>query len=129
MRQAERPRNVYPGLWAIIAGGIDDGESHREALDREVLEEGGIDISKYPAEFIDAARDEAEKTLSSGERVWCKMKFNTYKVTITDRNADEIPVVLDEEHTEYAWVAPEDLKSMQCNAPSVVLFRKLGYQM
>jgi len=126
LRQAEKPRNVYPGLWAIVGGGINDGESHRDALNREVLEETGIDISKYTSELTDIAYGEGEKTLPSGERVLCKMKFNTYKVSIVDKGADELQVVFDDEHTEYEWLKPEELKHKNFNAPSLVLFTKLG---
>jgi len=36
---------VYEDLWVIPGGGIDDGESKRKALARDVQEEVGMDIS------------------------------------------------------------------------------------
>lgn len=129
--QALRPLNssgVYPGCWAIIGGGIDEGEDQRTALNREFLEETGIDISPYPAELIHEDEGETEKTLrNSGERVLCKMKFHTYQVTISDHNADKIPVKLDHEHIQYRWSDLSELKDMKLTPPSVVLFKKLGY--
>ncbi len=121
-------RGVYPGCWGIIGGGVDEGEDQRTALNREFMEEAGIDISKYPAELIHEATGEAEKTLKdSGERVLAKMNFHTYKVVMNDKNADEIKVTLDDEHTEYRWSNLPDLKSMKLTPPSVELFKKLGY--
>lgn len=119
---------VYPGHWGIIGGGVDEGESQRETLNREVLEEAGFDISAYPAELIYQNEGEAEKTLKdTGERVFCKMKFYTYKIVLDDKNANEIKVVLDDENTEYAWHMPNELKDAKLTPPSVELFTHLGY--
>ena len=128
VRQAQKERNVYPGLWGIVGGGIDKGETQRQALDREVIEEAGIDISQYPAELIDGSVGEAEKTLKdSGERVLCKMNFHTYKVIISDKDADSIEITLNDEHTEYRWTTPPELRELELTPPSVELFTKLGY--
>jgi 8-oxo-dGTP pyrophosphatase MutT (NUDIX family) len=119
---------VYPGCWGIIGGGVDEGEGHREALDREVMEEAGIDISKYPMEFVSDGTGEAEKTLKeTGERVLAKMKFYRYKIIMDDKNADEIPVTLNYEHTEYHWTDPSELKTMKLTPPSIEVFKQLGY--
>ena len=119
---------VYPGCWVIIGGGVDKGEDERIALNREMKEETGIDISPYPAELVFESEDETEKTLKeSGERVLAKMKFHTYKVIMADKNADEIPVTLDEEHIDYRWVTTSELKDLKLPSPSIKLFQKLGY--
>ncbi|KKW19995.1 MAG: NUDIX hydrolase [Parcubacteria group bacterium GW2011_GWA2_51_10] len=121
-------RGVYPGCWGIVGGGIEDDEDERSALDREVLEESGIDISGYPVELIHLADGEGIKKLKgTGERVFCKMKFHTYKVLIHDRNAEDISVTLDDEHTEYRWCDPSELIALKITPPSVDLFTKLGY--
>lgn len=126
--QTPNGRGVYPGCWGIIGGGVDEGEDRRTALNREFAEESGIDISKYPAELIHEANGEAEKTLKdTGERVLAKMNFHTYKIVINDRNAHEIPVTLDDEHSEYRWSDVAELKDLKLTPPSVELFKKLGY--
>lgn len=126
--QTPNGRGAYPGCWGIIGGGVDEGEDQITALNREFLEESGIDISNYKAELIDEAEGEAEKTLKdTGERVLAKMKFYTYKVILDDKDADEIPVTLDEEHTEFRWSDMTELKDLKLTPPSVELFKKLGY--
>jgi 8-oxo-dGTP pyrophosphatase MutT (NUDIX family) len=119
---------VYPGYWGIVGGGMEIGETHEDTLFREIQEEMGNDLSKYPIELIDEAEGESEKTLKeSGEVVLCKMKFYTYRVLVSDKIADEIRVTLNNEHTEYRWSEVSDLKSLKLTPPSVELFRKLGY--
>ena len=127
LQSAENKRCVYPGHWGIIGGGMEESEDQRTALNRETLEESGIDISSYTAELIHESEGEAEKTLDTGERVFCKMKFHTYKVVINDRMADEIKVTLNDEHTEYRWVEPPQLKHLKLTPQSVGLFKQLGY--
>jgi 8-oxo-dGTP pyrophosphatase MutT (NUDIX family) len=121
-------RGVYPGCWGIIGGGVDQGEDHRAALNREFLEETGIDISIYPVEFIDESKGKGEKTLKgTGERVLAEMNFHTYKIVMADKAADEVKVVLDDEHSEYRWTELAELKHLKLTPPSVDLFTKLGY--
>ncbi len=121
-------RGVYPGCWGIIGGGVDEGEDQRTALNREFMEESGIDISQYPAELIHESTGEAEKTLKdTGKRVLAKMNFHTYKVVMDDKNAPDIKVTLDDEHSEYRWTDMEELKNLKLTPPSVELFKKLGY--
>jgi 8-oxo-dGTP pyrophosphatase MutT (NUDIX family) len=127
-RQKEDAHSVYPGCWAIIGGGVDEGEDQRTALNREFLEETGIDISPYPAELVHESEGEAEKTLrKSGERVHVKMKFHTYRVVINDKDANDVPVSLSEEHTEYRWSDVSELKTLKLTPPSLELFKKVGY--
>jgi len=126
--QDPKGRGTYPGCWAIIGGGVDEGEDKRTALNREFMEETGIDISSYPTEFLTEAEGEAEKTLKdTGERVFCKMKFFTYKVLIDDKNASDIKVILNDEHVQYGWHSFSELKDLKLTPPSVELFTKLGY--
>jgi len=118
---------AYPGSWAIFGGGVEKGEDKRDALNREVMEETGIDISPYEVELVIESEGKAEKTLKdTGERVIADMKFYTYRVVL-DKNASEVPVVLNEEHSEYRWCDLVELKDMKLATPSIELFKKLGY--
>ncbi len=119
---------AYPGCWGIIGGGVEEGENDKKALIREVLEETGIDISQYPIRLIDRASGGAEKTLKdTKERVFCKMRFNTYQVVLSDKEAKTVKVSLDDEHVEYRWSDPVELKNLKLTPPSVELFKRTGY--
>lgn len=126
--QASDGRAVYPGCWGLIGGGMDEGEDQRTALDREIMEETGIDISRYPAELVHESSGEAEKVLKeTGERVFAKMKFHTYKVVVDDREARDVPVTLGDEHTAHKWSTVSELKDLELPPPSIELYKKLGY--
>lgn len=120
---------VYIGYWQIPGGGIDKNETKIQTLIREIKEEVGIDISKEKTEFINFKyKGESEKILrKTRERVLAKMDFNAYKVTITDKNSNEIKVKLNDEFMKYKWFDLVEIPKTQFTPPSVILFKRLGY--
>jgi len=125
-------KQFRPGPNEIIlelpGGGIEKGEDQRAALNREIMDEAGIDISKYPVFLVQEATGESEKTLKeTGERVFVKMKFFTYKLIMDDKDSSSIKVTLSDEHIKYKWVKTSELKNLKLTSPSVDLFKKLGY--
>lgn len=121
---------VYSDCWHIPGGGIDEGESKREALIREVKEEVGIDISKDSIELVDdVGRGEAKKKMKdTGEEVMVQMQFNVYKVILNNKS-DEVKVVLNDDLAGYRWFRLPELNKIKLTPPSVTLFRTLGYLM
>lgn len=116
-------------FWHIPGGGIDKGETPEEAINREIKEETGIDVSKYEKKIIDdKGKGESEKVLKdSGEKVLCKMKFIIFKIEIKDKDSNEIEVHLNDDLVEFQWTNIEDLKRMKLTPPSVELFKRLEY--
>ena len=127
-RKNPKDGGVYDDCWLIPGGGIKPGEDHRSALLREAREELDLDLSTYPAVLVNETRGVSEKTLQpSGERVSCEMQFHDYRFDISDRNAAEIIISLNDDLAEYRWSHPSDLKTLKLSPPSVELFTKLGY--
>ncbi len=118
---------VYPDCWHLPGGGVDKEESKDEALKREILEETGIDISKYDSELIDdKGEGESEKILKdTGEKVLCRMKFFVYKVVINDKASDEIKINLNDDLVEYIWVELEKLSKIKQPPPGKELLQRV----
>lgn len=120
---------VYSDCWHIPGGGVEEGQSFKDALAREVIEETGIDITPYtltPIPYVDAGV--AEKTLKdTGEKVLCHMEFNRFKIIIDDKNADEIKLHLEDDLVEARWFSIDELPSIKQIPGGKEFFQKLGY--
>ncbi len=125
-KTATRANGVYSGNWVIPGGGIDDGETHEQALIREVREETHHDISGLRIELIDdTATGESEKTLKdTGEKVLVKMNFFEYKIVL-HKTAEELGDKPTEELVELKWFATEDLSVANLALPTRKLFEKI----
>ena len=119
---------VYPDAWHIPGGGIKDGETYFQALEREVREEVGIDVSKSSVIPVNIIRKGvAEKTLKeTGERVLCKMDFNYFEV-YSQQNADEIEIELNDDLVEAKWFTKIELLTVQQIPGGKEFFEQMGY--
>ncbi len=120
---------VYPNAWHIPGGGVDEGETLKDTLVREIQEEVGIDATEcrlVPLAVINHGT--AEKTLKeSGERVLCHMEFNYFEVYFDDKIADEIELSLNDDLVEVRWFSKEELSSVEQIPGGKEFFEKMGY--
>lgn len=109
----KRDRRVRRFHWRLLKGGIDEGETKAEALQREILEETGLKNIKileqvHNYEFV--------------------FKGMCHRVSSFLVNADSAePVKLQEsELSDYVWADPEDAKQLLYWYNEREALRKLG---
>ncbi|MFA6080506.1 MAG: NUDIX domain-containing protein [Candidatus Gracilibacteria bacterium] len=106
----------YPNTWHLIGGGVDDEESLTDAIQREILEEAGIEV-----EIIKSLGfDEDFEPNKHGE-----MTHYIFLVYLARYVSGEIRA--DDDIEELKWIPKEELTKIKLNKPSIKLFQAMGY--
>lgn len=105
----------YPNTWHLPGGGIEEGESFKEAVRREVMEETGLKIRNI-MEIAVLEDDEPNKIGELTHYIFHILKADP----IGNFNpTEELPVL--------EWVDIKELKNAPLARPSIVLFKRIGY--
>lgn len=121
-----RKGGVYEGQFVVPGGGVDEGETNEIALQREMLEETGIDINNAKVSFLRQSSGEHEKTLrDTGERVLVKMDFHNYRIDL-DQIADEVVTKTDDDWSEPHWFEISELKGSNISDPTRKTLAAIG---
>jgi 8-oxo-dGTP diphosphatase len=93
-----------PGKWALVGGGVNEGENPEEALTREVKEETKLDVNKVIYCFT--TKEDKE--------------IDVYVFIACCTNPDELQIN-EKEHTDYAWVPYQDVPAHE-TVPNVAAY-------
>ena len=117
---------VFSKLWHTPGGGVEGGEDEISALHREMAEETGLDISPAKIKKVYTGSGADERTLASGETVWCEMAFNNYEVKI-DAPAAEIKISDDDDLTDLRWFAADEIIESEQMSETLKTLQKIGF--
>lgn len=87
--------------WQLPEGKLEENEKPQEALKRELKEELGADVDIMDFETVSHSTLEAKGTKYLALRI-------IFKVTLKENN-----ITLSSEHSDYMWVKPGQVKSLQ----------------
>lgn len=120
---------VYPNAWHIPGGGTEDGETLEQAARREASQEvHGIDFAAATFTYLSklVGHGATEKTLKTGERVWCEMEFNRFEIRLPIDAADTTPEPGDD-LVELRWFSREELATVEQIPGGREFFAAAGY--
>lgn len=98
------------GKWALVGGGVEEGETPLEACQREIWEETKLQINKFKEKFT------IQRNPDSVEYIF-----------IAKYDGDPFDVKLNDEHTNYGWYDPEEIYFLN-HVPNLVEYVKLAFE-
>lgn len=94
LKRADEEGTWMPNKWALVGGGVDKGETNQQAVEREILEETGLEVKKFVNSFS-LQRNSA----NSIEHIFvCRF------------TGDPTEINLNQENTRYGWFDVEEMK-------------------
>jgi len=87
----------FPGVWSLVAGKTEDGESVVDAAIREIFEETGLKVSS-PSASLDPV------LVREDDVIWVVHPFLFVH--------DSADVALNKENLEFKWILPDEIETM-----------------
>ena len=111
LKRGNHPEIWQPGKWALVGGGVEEGEEPVRACQREVKEETGLDIGRFSHKYI------IQRNPDSVEHIF-----------ICKHNGDDYDIELDtSENDQYGCYSPEEIKFLD-HVPNLVEYINLAFK-
>lgn len=111
LRRTNTPGIWQPGKWALVGGGVEDGETPVEACQREIKEETGLDVGKFSHKYI------IQRSPDSVEHIFiCKHDGDNYDIELDTKENDQ-----------YGWFSPEEMRFLD-HVPNLVDYVNLAFK-
>jgi 8-oxo-dGTP diphosphatase len=109
LKRSKEPKIWMPGKWALVGGAIEKGESPQKAVEREILEETGLDIDKFVKTFS------IQRNPNSIEHIFaCRY------------NGDPTEITLNGENTNYGWYSVDEMEYLDI-VPNLIEYITLAF--
>ncbi len=121
---------VYPNAWHIPGGGQERNETFEDTLRREINQEVlGINLEAAKIKKLAVkSKGESQKTLKSGEVVWCKMDFNYFDIRLNKTSAELNKIQLPgDDLVMLRWFSPKELSEITQIPGGKETMMKAGY--
>lgn len=104
-------KEAFPGLFELIGGHVEKGETFEDAVVRETKEEIGLDIEVVT--IIDAFNYVAEDEYKAEVIYLCRQV-----------GPDQEPVLDPDDHSEGLWIGPDEIDKMERENEETAAIRK-----
>ena len=99
-----------PGKWALVGGGVEEGETAEEACRREIKEETNLNIDQFKEKF------RIQRNPDSIEQIF-----------IAKYDGEPIDIKLNHEHISYGWYLPEEIMFLD-HVPNLMDYINLAFK-
>ena len=111
LKRSSYTEQWMPSKWALVGGGIEDGEEPVDSIEREIEEETGLDVNKFIEKFVIQRSED-----------------NVEHIFVGKYDGDPDDVKLNKEHTDYEWRDVNNIEGELDIVPNLMDYVRLAIQ-